>query len=155
MSMDNALAAGRGGSTGAPALQNEVRRPTAAAQRMQADAQRPQIEPRRKTIVERVQVPAPILKHSFSKKHDPLGDNLTGKTLRCLQRIPNEARKPALKQAEALRKTLCARRRPRPVNGVGSPLDAFPHPSYIGRNGFSTPRGGVLPLKNDLFTSML
>ncbi|MDE2110217.1 MAG: hypothetical protein KGJ79_03665 [Alphaproteobacteria bacterium] len=121
--MDNALAAGQGGSLSAPARQSQdqVRRRTMAARLTQANARRPQGEPRRKTIIRRVQLLTPLFGHSFASAHDLPLDGLTADS--------------ALSMSATRGRRL-----------TKEPLDARRSPFYTARNGFGTLQGGVLPL---------
>jgi hypothetical protein len=79
MNVDNALAAGRRGCISVSAPRDAVCRRPFAAPPTQAKAPRPQIAPRRKTIIQRVQAPAQNFGHSFSKKRDLPWDGLSAK----------------------------------------------------------------------------
>ncbi|MBU6299413.1 MAG: hypothetical protein KGJ79_05220 [Alphaproteobacteria bacterium] len=72
----------------------------ANAQLAKAMAQLLQVERRQRTIVERIQTPAPAFGHSNASEQDVLVDGLTLKLLRCLDVMTSEKFDPMLEKAE-------------------------------------------------------
>ncbi len=72
----------------------------ANAQLARALAEVMQIERRHRTIIERIQPPAPVFRHSNLNEQDRMIDDLTAKMLRYLNFYASEKFDPVLKKAE-------------------------------------------------------
>ena len=72
----------------------------ANAQLARALAEVMQVERRHRTIIERIQTPAPVFRHSNSSEQDRLIDGLTSKMLRYMNLYAGELFDPVLKEAE-------------------------------------------------------